>query len=277
MTWTLAGTITDSTYQIRWRNFFDNYLHLRGGWVVGAHPGGNGNYRILRYDYTDDLDSTTKAYYYWYSGSNVLYEDGTYTATPGDLATNTNNSVTMRSAIVNDWKVWTSNLSSESIIMTDGKNLIFNWFEPSNIYQPIAASWDPGAYNPAALIYPRMLNGSQQSGNWGVAASSTTEVALIPNVAQGSDNSYYQADFDRYFQTYGLQPSNGGTPFVLYNQADILIIVPGNGIGTSGSSTMVGTTGATVFDGTKYWYRTESDLSHSSYLLDYNTSEPDFT
>ena len=278
MAWSNTATLSDSTYQDRWRNFFDNHLDGLTGWTVGTHPVNSSASRILRYDYTDAHDSSSQSYYYWYSGSSTLYEDSTYTSTPQDLATDTSSNSSMYSSTTaGAWKVWTSSNDTDSIIVTSGKVLIWMWLKPSSIFNPVKSSWDGSTDRPDPILFPVTSNASQRVANWGQTGTTTTEADACPDVAQGTGNAYVQPASDLFYTTWGISASDYGyPPFVRYSMTDTLVHVPGNGPGSAGDDEMIAAVGALVFDGTDYYLRTDSDLSHAAYMFNMGTSEPTF-
>ena len=163
MAWSNVASLTATSYQQRWRDFFDTHLHGVTGWTVGSHPGGSSNSRILKYEYTDAHDSSTQAYYYWYGGGSSIYEDATYTSAPQDLASDTSTAVSMfTSYLSHPWKVWTSSNDTDSIIMTYGKVLIFMWLKPASIFNPVKSNWDGSTDRVDPIIFPVMSNTSQK-------------------------------------------------------------------------------------------------------------------
>ena len=277
MTWSLSGTISaGTTYQEKWRDFFDNHLNGLSAWTVSAHPGGDTNKRSLRYDYTDAVDSTTKSYYYWYGNSSSLYEDATYTTTPGDLGTSTTNAVTMYSN-TGTWKIWTSDVNPASMIMTHGKNFIFNWFEPASIYQPFNYPVSGAASNRGVILFPRMTNNVQYAANLGQSSTSASEQSMTPDVTGNINSFYYSCDFARYYDTYNLtQATKQHASFLYYSQSDVLVHVPAGSYGSTHGNNIVTGTGATIFDGTNYYLRTDSNLNNAAFLINFGTTEPTF-
>lgn len=116
---------------------FDTFLPARG-WTTNTSAGTSGSVkRGLGWPLTDWRNSDTLTNHYsWtsistaYQTSLTVYEDATYTTTPGDLMTDTTNSY---SWLVNDattqnssWKFWTST-EDTSLFMVTRANQLITW------------------------------------------------------------------------------------------------------------------------------------------------------
>lgn len=275
MAWSNTATLSDSAASNRWRNLFDNHLNGLTGWTVSAHPSGTSSYRSLKFEYTDAHDGSTQAYYWWYNGSS-FYEDARYTTTPGDTGTDTTNAISMFSTTSNPWKVWTSDVNSDSLIMTHGKRLIFMWLAPSAIYNPVKSNWDGSTDRSDPQIAP-ILDRYQFIVNWGTGGTSTTENDCSPDVVQNHGSAEMQSYVDLFYDTFCLQRTAVASPsFFKVSQSDVLVHVPGNGTGNPGYEYLLDSANILVFDGTNYYLRTSPDLSHCGYMFNMGTSEPAF-
>lgn len=264
-------------------------MHSRTGWTAADHPTPGTNKGIFKYEFTDAFYEDASAFYYWFNNTNRIYEDATFTTTPGDLATSTTNDSVIATSATLDWKVWYSDADASAMLVTTGKRIIFFWPGYSQIGTIRTGSWTAGVHNPNTHIFPMSEGGAQTYCNSpGGAGNSGTEYKMTPTWASGS-GAYYGATADLFFNDFMVAASqansgqiyNAGPGLLRINNGDTLFHIPASSGTNVWAYTGINATTAsdfvTVSDGTNFYIRMNADLSRSSYMINFSTTEPDFS
>ena len=188
--------------------FFDTFLPARGCTTTVK----NSTSRGVIWNVTDLRTNTNWPMYNWFSwgtsGTYTLtqYEDATYTSTPGDLMTDTTNSLVTTSVTGNalyatsDYKFWTSSEDSTLYIVTQGYKLHFFgckpkiWVRESHSGYPAANNVDRYSthmFLPAYNCFHMSNLPAYSNTNTAEGAISTTQ----PSQYEYSTNPIFIRDF----------------------------------------------------------------------------------
>ena len=274
--------------------FFDTFLSGRSGFTVGA--GSDAFERVVTMTF-NDIKGGTSSSYLWYNWSSTAginctqYENEAYSTTPGDngnLSTGNTIGVTTPPA-GGDWRIWESDEKTDAFLVTKGK--VGQWFWPGvgsgkwNLYRGTA--WASGSDNPNTCVgWASEINRLPYSNAPMTSSGSSTEYRLNPSVSNlGSTYGGLEAAF--LFEGVGFNYSedtlteSGGrarsTPCIPGGASDQGVYMPSN-IAVYPAS--VDLNNAQLIQNTtnnKYYYYMGSDLSQSTFVLDFGTTEPIFT
>jgi len=289
MTWSLYHTISGATAQNTVMNFmFDTYLPATE-WTVAAHPSASATKRILNRTKNSILHAQPAwKLYYWadWGTANLLkmYNDYTYTTTPGDLATVTTQTVSYAlNPNVADWKFWTSSANSTAQLITRGKHII--WFDAgvTEVHASYDASWNGSTFNASTALFPTHYSWSSFAIHCslpGQTASSTASSRLNPVIGTGSN--FGSPVEDIIYKGFPVGYNTSGATIVVPQM--YAFYVPGDDIALHRSSTMANTNGdiglgpgTTILYEGEYWLRCSGDMSKNGYMLNFGATEPDFT
>ena len=195
MTWTLSNTVTYSSgadIHTAMVYLFDTALSGLANWTVSAHPDASSFKRSIKRTTANLYGGSNVDNYFWVNWSSatspsslVVYEDATYTTTPGDLGTDTTNSDTanltagMASESI---KFWTSSVNSNALLVTRGKSVLF--WEPgfSAATYRVDTAWD-GSSDTGTTHYFPYLRSSMMTTNGEVGTpTSSSEYHVVPGL-----------------------------------------------------------------------------------------------
>jgi|DEB0MinimDraft_6_1074348.scaffolds.fasta_scaffold03002_4 hypothetical protein len=296
MTWTLANSVTwtgdRAENNTAMEYLFDTYLPSRG-WTTGAHPDGSSFKRVFSYGATDSLQGGTWRSYFWANWTSAtastscsIYEDATYTASPGDLATDTTNS---RSIQYNDssysfyganWRFWTSDQVANATLVTRNKKVI--WYHPGFDTAAFvqAGTWNGTDDNPNTCIWPMNTDGAMYSTNSPISTGvSGSTYVLAP---QPWYNNQYQGLMPEiFFTNFGMNYNSSFDygPAFFINQSDVRYHVPAalNSSSRTAYGSAFNLNGVLLLANSRYWIRSQADMNQPSLIFDFGTSEPDLT
>ena len=188
MTWSLSNTVTyssgaDSHTALEY--LFDTALSGLSNWTVSAHPSASSTKRVAKRTTTTLYGGGAYSEHFWVdwaSSSNptslTVYEDATYTTSPGDLATDTTNqkasSLTLGGVDSLAWKFWTSDQNANALLVTRGKAIIF-WepgYSVANLMED--PSWDGSSDSRRGQIFPGLRDSLLWMTGWPDTNSPTT-------------------------------------------------------------------------------------------------------
>ena len=295
--YTLAANATNGSYVDGFlTHFFDTYLSGKSGFTVGA--GSDSFERVMTMTFDDIKGSTSSSYlwYNWTSASNTnctQYENERYSTTPGD-----NGSLSAGNPIGliqppagGSWRIWESDEKTDAFLVTKGK--VGQWFWPGlgsggkwNLYRGLP--WASGSDNPNTSV------GLATQGGFGVpfcnapigSAGGTGEYKLNPSISN-IDITYGGLEAAFVFEGVGFNYSEGtfssstgtarSTPCIPGGGSDQGVFMPSAG---TNQPARVDLTNAQLIQNTtnnKYYYYMGSDLSATTFVLDFGTTEPVFT
>lgn len=298
MTWTLAHTIADTSTTAS-QGAADAAAYLLDtvmpakGFTVSAHPDASAFKRVMSYTLNNDITGSTYTLRWWASyGSTTssnqftVYDDPTYTTTPGDLANNSSfgSNWTVSSSYVGagkSWKFWNSDQNANAILVTRGPKVWFYWPGISSACIYVDDSWTGAAVN-ASTTYLPMTNSYPLNGRRApVYTTSASTLYLHPAI--GSPN-VGQLTYDGLFQGYELLISNSSGTIDSYasrafsiTAADVLLWLPAIPTTTRTVFAQANERPMTLKMGTNYYLSSYKDRSSCSLMFDFGTSEPDFS
>lgn len=275
MTWSLNSTLTATTYQAAYRELIDNVISTLPSWDV-ATPASPTNYRNMRYNM--GANNIFDAGYMYFNYSDSFYinpmQNNNSAATWQDNTNATNNGMTV-SNLNGTFKVWTSSLLQDSFILTVNGYIAWGWIECQKWMAQGNSVWSTTTYDMDVSTYLGFSNAvtNVHGRPYGVPAQN----ALV---------AQYDMDFSYsspYFDGLGLQGkviqgfslgaaySNGkAQPMGRFNTSDFLLHLGS----TNNASNFNGQVLQKVTDGTNWWFRTNSDLVQTGFLLPCGTTEP---
>ena len=298
LTYTQAANGTNGSYVDGFLTyFFDTYLSGKSGFTVGA--GGDSFQRVMTTTFDDIKGSTSSSYlwYNWSSASNTncaQYENETYSTTPGDNGSlsSANLMGVVEAPAGGSWRIWESDNKTDAFLVTKGK--VGQWFWPGlgsggkwNLYR--GSPWASGSKNPNTSV------GLAARGGFGVPfcnapaifSGSSSEYTLHPsvsniNVTYGALEAAFVFEgvgFNYSLDQFGTSTSGvaRSAPCIPGGASDQGVFMPSNGTSVParvdlGNAQLVQNT-----TDNKYYYYMGSDLSASTFVLDFGTTEPIFT
>lgn len=301
MTWTLEHTIAwdgnNSTNHDALVYLFDTYMPARG-FTTAAHPDASAFKRKFQKTYTNTLAPGNVTMYWWANWSNTtptsftIYEDGVFTATPGDLCTSTTNGLgagfnaSSYAFYAADWKFWVSDQIPNSSLVTRGKKVI--WYDPGNtaIGSVDNGAWTAGNHNPSTHVFPFIASSYSMRFYNAPFLSGTTSVSyyVIPSFTWGG--SFNSGMNDTLYQNFAMNYTTAASSIqsqTCYgfhiNSSDALLHYPGSSLTTTDMTYSTGTSEEGVLcEVNGRWYiRTNSSMNRISFMFDMGTSEPDLT
>lgn len=299
MTWTLVNSIVDTSNGLAGVPFhtamvylFDTYLPARG-WTVAAHPSGFAYRRKCSYTVTTNwvtnASYTMRYWADWVSATSAsymtLYEDATYTTTPGDLATDTTHSTSLlynSSSYVganSQWRFWSSDQVPNATLVTRGKKVV--WYHPGFTTGGflVDPSRVPGTDDNSSIMFPlvqaewKWANGPDSSGS-----------GTLSNVIQLLSNSglnYFTAG--RLYQGIPFGPSNSsGNSTNTYaaftvNTPDVVLYHTASSASTRTLTEGATIAGVTLLSNSKYYLLTKGDVNQHALCFDMGATEPDLS
>lgn len=273
----------------------DTMLDGKSNWIVAAHPDSSAFKRKARRTSTNLIGGGSYIEYWWFSwGSTTtptalsVYEDATYTSTPGDLCTDTTNNIngTIPAGTAN-WKFWSSDQASNAVMMTKGKHLFF--YDPgwtSAVFYN-DTSWTGATDSLRTQMMP-YVNGTLYLGACGYPNTNTASTASEfygTFYAAGWIAAGYKPSGDFIYKNISLSNGNStnsgggtGSEFFCALPNDVVAHYPS---GATVANREIGnastTDGLLIFDGTNYYFRPSSNMTCPALMLDMGTSEPNFT
>lgn len=297
MTWSLAHTVpyVDSSSEgAGWTYLLDTYLPARTGWATSAHPSASAYKRSFNYTYTNKLTGASDTFYYWIdwlSATNdycVLYEDATYTTTPGDLGTDSGSS---QSALYNlssytgyrkSFKFWTSDENNRACLVTRGKHICFYWPGFVEAFTYTEGAWTAGTKNPRQVIMP--MTNDKFCLNANAPTSLATGNALYyfhPFVSNYSTNDLASPYLVKNVMFGASQNTIGTDSYAnsvfAVTADDTQVYVPTGPTTNRFITNYANAEGLVNFDGTDYWLFSSSALNNINLALNFGITEPDFT
>lgn len=302
MTWTLENTIAwdgnDATNHTALVYLFDTYLPARG-FVTAAHPDASAFKRKFQKTYTNTLAPGNATMYWWINWfstttttSYTIYEDAIFTTTPGDLCTNTNNSLSSSFSTSSypfyaaDWKFWVSDQIPNASLVTRGKKVMF--YDPGNtaIGYVDNGAWIAGDQKPSTHATPFITNGYSMSYNNApfTSGSAVTTYAIVPGLTwggsynSGMNDTLYQNFPMIYCTSFSQIQSNSCYAFHI-NSSDVLLHYPGSSLINSSVdySTTSSINGLLCEVNGRWYIRTNNTMNNISFMFDMGATEPDLT
>lgn len=297
MTWQVEHTIpyvddgtaeTQETAALKY--FFDTFLPSKG-WTVGFRDGedATSNYRIFQRNYTDLFTGTPDKHYLWVNiASRLQYEDSTYTTTPGDLGTDTSNSVQFswhdgsEEWTTHSYKFWGSTENSKAFLVTRW-DTVLAWDLGNDwpTYRPSAdQSVGPSLDRWDTCVWLAMKNNSGGPARMHLTnlpyntPTSTTEGYVYmgpihPKESLGSQYGFWDTvEF--------LYDSDGARAVVKAADIRWLNYQSGNSTGITSKIADMTTMLVAQVNGGDYWLFTMGSSTVSSMCLNIGASIPDF-
>ena len=292
MTWQLEHTITwnqtgdHNTQTLDAMKYFTDTFLPGKGWTSGPRPGNDltSNYRIVQRNFTDLFTGNAGKHYLWFqlvSSTNnwriYQYEDATYTTTPGDLGTDTTNTIdsywhnTSQTWGQKNFKFWGSTENNKSFMVTRWDQIL---------------AWDPGIDWPVFKPEPGIAATESPStdmwqGNLFLPCSTTFKYVNLP-IYDNTSNSEGSLAIGPGMSTNNLG-SDGGLwdkvqfywssyhPSVTWDQADVKLYMYGPASTTAVQSFM-----PVQVNSGNYWLFTRGNLGVTQMAFDLGTTLPDF-
>lgn len=188
MTWNLSYTVPYSSQadlHAAMVYLFDSALPALSTWTTGPTAAGLAYQRKGRRTSTNLLGGGSYNEYFWFSwGSATVpttltaYEDSTYTTTPGDLNTNTDNSTSsvMTTGLSGSIKFWTSSVNPNALLVTRNKSVLF--WEPgwTGACFHEDSAWTGAASSRRTQIFPAMRSAYMEGTGRPQTATTTSTV-----------------------------------------------------------------------------------------------------
>lgn len=298
MTWSLSHTISyvdNGSNHTALGYLFDTALPALSTWTTGAHPDASSYKRVMTRTTTTLYGGGAYSEYFWANWSSTspttlsMYEDATYTSSPGDLATDTTNqySGNLTSGLnTESWKFWTSDENSNALLVTRGKSIMF--WEPGYTGAALMedSTWDGSSDSKRTQIFPGLRSGYLQGTGrpQTTSATTTSEFSWVTLVSSQSGTGYVEdrIDMNVPFGWTGSTTSlstGAGTGLLFYGVGDDVGWYRSN---TSASSERYWQSssyqGNLWLVGSRYylspWYQ---GTAYNQMMFDFGTSEPDFT
>lgn len=303
MTWSVTHTIPyvdNSSNHAAMVYLFDTVLAGKTGWTISAHPDASTFKRRAKFTTTNKITNSNYTFYSWVSWQNTSpttifwYEDSTFTTTPGDLATNTNNVITSQMSwglAGESWKFCTSSENSQSVLVLKGGKVAFYWAGiTSGIFWP-DPSWTAGNSNKGTWVAPAVgyYYNSLTAGNSPIiTGGSTEEYMLLPDMGFGPDatasgyrfgGNYIATNFNWLYtrstssaypdQHTSLAFNNGG-------HTDVGVWLPSSVFNSADTRTpfAYSNNGMTMQVGSNYWYNPWTDLGRMSVIFNFGATDP---
>jgi hypothetical protein len=300
MTWTLVNSIVDTSngatgvpFHTAMVYLFDTYLAARG-WTIQAHPSGFAYRRRAAYTLTTNFfTGNSHTFRYWADWASTtaanymyLYEDATYTSTPGDLATDTTNSAgifynsSSYAGASNNWRFWASDQVANATLVTRGKKVV--WYHPGFTTGGffVDAARVPGTDDNSSCMFPL----TQDTWRWFNAPDNTGisgSTASVIQMLSSSGLTYMSGP--RLFQGIPFGPStassNSTNTFVSFvvNTPDVLLYHTNSNSTDKTIPVVAGTNGVTVLSNSKYYLMTKADANQHCLAFDLGATEPDLS
>lgn len=257
----------------------------------------------LQYPVTDTNVDNDYTMYSWVSWTGTTtktvtqYEDATYTTVPGDLLTDTTNSISLFSWVETDtsyatadFKMWYSTEEDSMFMLTQGPRLHCFWMKPH-----------VDVYTPAAHVSTGPSVDRWDTFMFLMGANDTGRVCNLPyrtNTSTAEDTLYFHIPGRNYFSDQRLLVR--GTPFRpatdyttptlgYLDRNDVRIYAPIESDRNSAAEAWFTATGDALADATneiklyrvnttEYWAITANEDEEGGGLAFYmGTSQPDFT
>jgi hypothetical protein len=277
---------------------FDTALPALSQITTAAHPDASTFKRIFTRVTPNNLDNGTNfTEYFWVNWQSttapntlLVYEDATYTTTPGDTATDTTSSVSSNLSTTvftaESVKFWTSDQNAKALLVTRGKQVLF--WEPgfANANYEGDTAWDGSVDRKATMIFPGTYNTFCYGANRPISTSGggSSEYPWRPALSTTNGTGYIESDqiqMNCPFMWAGGTAGSGATG------AGILFGGVGNDVGmyrpaaaANSEVSWQNTTGAGslwLVDGRYYLAPSNKDLSWAQTIFDMGTVEPDLT
>lgn len=301
MTWSLSNTISWSSNadnNSAMVYLFDTVLNGFSNISVSSHPDGSSFKRSWTRTSTSLIGGSSYVEYFWVNWGSTsptsmsVYNDLTFTSVAGDLGTDTLNSVTVDLDVVNnDWKFWTSDQNSNSVIVTRGKRVIYVEIAPSEAYLFEDSGWGSTGNTPRSQFFPIVQTGGLY---WlhgrcypQANAASVLESALIPLIGKQSVGDVGESDTSVFWGS-GIStsqtdtsstPTNDTFPVYPYLQSDVGTIVYNNVNGVSRFGGLGNSNGRLILDSTntRYYLQPIDSADNSVLVFDMGVTEPNLT
>ncbi len=303
MTWSIVHSIpvtsaadnhTAMTY------LFDTYLDSKTAWTVEAHPSALAYRRKAKCTLNNKFGGTY-IMYYWVSWSNTSpsnwtwYEDATYTTVPGDLCTDTTNSIvnsTSFSSASTTWYFCQSSENTQSMLVLQGTRPYFYWPGITEGLFFDDTTWNGSSDSLRTCIVPYVgfTYGSLSNLNAPVnTGTSTTEQYMIPsvgytnsgtaNVIPGNIGNWIGTNFSWLYSTNTTSATPDSASQIAFTNGghtDTGIWMPGSGWSSNSDARRPFPSGAgtTLLVGSNYWWCASTDLGRQPILFDFGTSDP---
>ena len=300
MAWSLSNTITWSSNadnHTAMVYLFDTVLSGFTNISVSTHPDASSFKRSWTRSSDSLVTGASYVEYFWVNWGSTsptslsVYNDETYTSVPGDLGTDTLNSVIVDLDPVDlDWKFWVSDVNSNSVIVTRGKRVIFAEIAPSEAYLFEDSGWTSSGNTVRSQFFP-MHHGDDQwlhGRCWPQAdASSSLESALIPLIGKESIGDVGEADTTVFWGSgistattnTSTTPGDDTFPVYPYIQSDVGTIVYNSASGSSRYAGLGFSDGKLILDSTnsRYYLQPINTAGDSVLVFDMGTSEPNLS
>lgn len=299
MTWSVTNTIAytgAASNHTAMVYLFDTVLAGKTGWTIQAHPDSSAFKRRAKFTTTNKITGASYTMYSWVSWGSTSpttmtwYEDATYTTTPGDLATSTNNSVphgATWSLDGQDWRFCTSSENSQSILVLKGSRLMFYWPGISSGVFWHDATWTAGTSNKGTWVCPQLGSPSIMATNAPMTtATSTSELSLCPdagwNPSAGASayrigGNYIATNFNWLYTvtTTSVAPDiSSQVAFANGGHADVGVWLPASLTNSSTRTPFATADGLTLQIGSNYWYNSVVDLGLQSVVFNFGATDP---
>ena len=290
MAFSLSHTIASSANKNTACTYmFDTFLPTVG-WNTSAHPSASSTKRSFNRSFTNAYTGNTVTNYFWVDwspfGANInVSEDATYTSTPGDLGTDTTNTLSygMDDAAYSgdDYKFWTNSAGSGASMVTRGKYIL--WldlvglgdifaFEDTGWNGSVdnnATHWWPWNHNYSGLINTNAPQQAGTSGNEYMLSSS-----LQGQSYASSPNDCVFKGFDMVYTSGTTSPSQDNRGLAAHFSGDEVVLhYPGSG---SSNNNSLNSPSVLVQYGSNYYLRLAGNMNNVSPMVNMGTSEPTF-
>ena len=302
MTWSLTHTITQSApssadMHTAFVYLFDTALSALPHYTVSAHPSASTPKRSFTRTTPNLLNNSVDfTEYFWCDWVNTsapsslsVYEDATYTTTPGDLGTDVTNLVSSNTSsgfTSESVKFWSSDQNAKALLVTRGKSILF--WEPgfSGAYFHDDSAWDGSTDGLRTVIFPGLRStylyeANRPSNNSG---GSSQEYTWRPGLSLTAGSGFRDsARIDMNCPFIRTGNTNGSAT----TGAGLLASGVGNDVGfyrplSAAQSDAVFQSSSVqgslwLVDGRYYLAPYNQGTSYAQMLFDFGTSEPDFT
>jgi hypothetical protein len=301
MTWSVTNTISytgAASNHTAMVYLFDTVLAGKTGWTIEAHPDASAFKRRAKFTTTNKVTGTSYTIYSWVTWSSSTsptelrwYDDETYTSTPGDLATSTNNVIISLVDWVTsgeDWRFCTSSENSQSVLVLKGAKVAFYWPGISSGIFWHDTAWTAGASNRATWICPYVGRTSLWVSNAPVSNNTTgTEYLLIPDAGWGPaatsggyriGGNYIATNFNWLYSQSTTSPTPdfySHPAFANGGHNDVGVWLPASIINSTLARTPFSSTaGITLQVGSDYWYSSSADLTYEGLVFNFGATDP---
>lgn len=303
MTWSVTNTITytgTASNHTAMVYLFDTVLAGKTGWTIQAHPDGSAFKRRAKFTTANKTTGTNYTIYSWVTWSSVTpssvtwYEDATYTTTPGDLATSTNNFIDSSALNIGwttageSWRFCESSENSQSVLVLKGNKVVFYWPGITSGVFWQDSTWIAGQSNKGTWVCPYIGTRSLWAANSPLnTGTNANEYSLVPDAGfsyNASAGGYRMGGncIATNFNWLYTTTQNGPTPDISSHVAfangghnDVGVWLPAT-VGNDGiaRAPFSEIPGITLQVGSDYWFNAVANLSFQGLVFNFGAVDP---